>query len=163
MNVMDVTNPQTYPLSATVRVNASAEAVFAAATDWERQGEWMTATSVRPTALNGQAVGGGIAAFTGIGPIGFVDTMVITAWDPPRRCSVRHTGRVVRGTGDFIVEPVTAGTSDFIWAEQVIVPFGRLGAATWPLARPAAQAILTLSLRRFAHWAERRATETRGQ
>ena len=38
-------------------------------------------TEVRATEQGGVGVGGGIEAFTGVGRLGFLDTMVITEWD----------------------------------------------------------------------------------
>ena len=137
-----------------VPVQAPAEEVWAGAVDWDAQGTWMLGTSVRGTAQDGVGVGGGIEAFTGVGPLGFLDTMVITAWDPPRRCEVRHTGRLVRGTGLFGVEAVTPGTSVFVWREDLELPLGVLGRLGWPLVRPLFAAGVRLSLRRFARWVE---------
>ena len=96
-------------MSADVRVArivaVPAERAWQVLTDWERQGDWIPATRVRST--DGHQVGGRIEAWTGLGPVGFLDVMTITAWDPPRRCEVLHTGRVVRGPGVFAVDPLT--------------------------------------------------------
>lgn len=87
---------------------------------------------------------------TGIGPVAFTDTMVITEWDPPRRCAVDHTGRLVRGRGEFEVVPLGTG-AQFRWAEDLDLPLpptaGRFVAA---MIRPLAQWGLASSLRRFA-------------
>lgn len=141
-------------LELVVPVAAPAAEVFEAATDWEGQGEWMLGTRVRGTTQGGKGVGGGIAAFTGIGRIGFLDTMVITAWDPPHRCDVLHTGRVVRGTGAFVVRSITEQTSEFVWSEELVLPLGALGRAGWVLVRPAFAAGVRHSLKRFARWVE---------
>ena len=144
-------------LRLTVDVDAPPAAVFAAATDWDHQGEWMLGTKVKGTHLDGHAVGGRLEAFTGLGPLGFLDTMEITAWDPPHRCDVRHTGRVVKGTGVFAVEDLGGGRSRFVWSEQLDLPLGALGRAGWPLVRPAFTAGVKASLKRFARWTEARA------
>ena len=44
-----------------VDVAAPAEATWAAAVDWEAQGEWMLGTRVEGTAQGGVGVGGGIS------------------------------------------------------------------------------------------------------
>ena len=137
-----------------VPVAAPAEATWAGAVDWDGQGEWMLGTRVRGTAQDGVGVGGGIEAFTGFGPIGFLDTMEITAWEPPLRCDVRHTGALVRGTGVFEVRPRGPQASEFVWREDLELPFGALGRAGWPLVRPLFAAGVRLSLRRFARWVE---------
>ncbi len=135
-------------------VDASVEQTWAGAVDWAGQGEWMLGTRVWPTAQDGQGVGGGIAAFTGLGRLGFLDPMVITRWEPPRSCHVLHTGRLVRGTGAFDVEPRGEGRSTFVWREDLELPLGPLGRLGWPLVRPLLASGVRLSLRRFARWVE---------
>lgn len=137
-----------------VDVDASVEQTWAGAVDWTGQQAWMLGTRVRPTANGGWGVGGGVEAFTGLGRLGFLDTMVITEWDPPQRCHVRHTGRVVRGTGAFEVEPRGAGAAVFVWREDLDLPFGAVGRLGWVAARPLFAAGVRLSLRRFARWVE---------
>jgi polyketide cyclase/dehydrase/lipid transport protein len=137
-----------------VLVGASAEDVWDLLVDWERQQEWMLGTRVRGTRQGGRGVGGGIEGFTGIGRVGFLDTMDITVWEPPVRCVVRHTGRVVRGAGAFEIEPLGPHRSRFVWSEWLDLPFGALGTRAWPLVRPAVRLGARMSLRRFARVAE---------
>lgn len=137
-------------------VDAPVEQTWAAAVDWAGQGEWMLGTTVRPTALGGQGVGGRMEAFTGFGRVGFLDSMQITLWEPPHRCHVVHTGRVVRGTGAFEVEPRGDGRSTFVWREDLDLPLGLLGRLGWPLVRPVFAYGVRLSLRRFARSVEAR-------
>jgi hypothetical protein len=59
---------------ARVRVRAGADQVWRTATDWSRQHEWIWATRVR----GGQGLGATVTGWTGLGPVGFTDTMVIT-------------------------------------------------------------------------------------
>lgn len=145
-------------LSLRVPVAAPPEVVFAAATDWDRQGEWMLGTRVWPTVGVGRGEGAAIAAFTGVGRLGFLDTMTITRWDPPRACHVLHTGRVVRGTGTFEVEvgvpDAPPGGCVFVWGEVLELPLGALGRLGWPLVRPAFLGGVRRSLRQFARWVE---------
>ena len=133
-------------VTAQVRVPAEAGRVWQLATDWSRQREWIWATRVR----GGQGVGAAVTGWTGIGPVGFTDTMVITEWDPPRRCVVEHTGRLIRGAG--IVEVHADGAaSEFRWTEQLRLPLpAGLGGLVARVARPLAERALTSSLRRFA-------------
>ena len=135
-----------------VDVDASVEQTWAGATDWANQGQWMLGTDVRPTTQGGQGVGGGIEAFTGVGKVGFLDTMEITRWEPPYRCHVLHTGKLVRGTGVFEVEPRGEGRSTFVWREDLELPLGAVGRAGWVLVRPAFAYGVKLSLDRFARW-----------
>src|SRR5450432_2850004 len=113
-------------ITSRVLIAAEPERVWQVAMDWSRQHEWIWATQVR----GGAGAGAEVVARTGIGLAGFTDTMVITEWDPPRRCVVRHTGRVVRGSGVFEVT-ARGEQSEFRWTELMPVP--------WPLAGPLGQ------------------------
>ena len=124
------------------------EQAWRAVVDWPRQGRWMLATHVH----GGHGAGAQVVARTGIGPVGFTDTMVITHWEPPHRCVVEHTGRVVRGAGVFEVVPAGAG-SEFRWTERLELPFAAAGRWAWRVIRPLAQRGMDLSLRRFARLA----------
>ena len=132
-------------ISARIWLPAPAEQTWRAVTDWARQREWVLATRVQ----GGHGVGASVRARTGIGPVGFTDTMVITEWQPPRRCVLRHTGRVVRGSGVFEVSPADRG-SEFRWTERLSLPLGTAGHWGWRAVRPLAQRGLDASLRRFA-------------
>ncbi|HEY4850712.1 MAG TPA: SRPBCC family protein, partial [Streptosporangiaceae bacterium] len=59
---------------ARVTVPADPERVWRIAMDWSRQHEWIWATRVS----GGQGAGAEVTGWTGIGPVGFTDTMVIT-------------------------------------------------------------------------------------
>ena len=149
-NLPDVS---TVDLRVRTPVKAPPELVWRRVTDWERQGDWMLATKVRLTGGNGQSIGTSLTAFTGVGPIGFTDTMEISDWQPPYRCQVRHTGRVVRGTGEFSVASRDGGAV-VAWGEELELPFGRLGRWGWRLVRPLFAAGIRLSLRRLARLCE---------
>lgn len=131
-------------------VAAPAGVVWEAAVDWPSQGQWMLGTKVRITEGGGHSVGSRLSAYSGYKPFGFLDTMTITGWDPPQRCVVQHTGKLVRGIGIFAVEPDGDQKSTFVWREELELPFGRVGALVWPLVRPAFLAGVRYSLRRFA-------------
>jgi carbon monoxide dehydrogenase subunit G len=137
-----------------VQIDAPPEAVWAAVVDWDRQSEWMLGTKVRATTNGGVGLGGGLEAYTGVGPLGFLDTMVITEWEPPVRCTVRHTGRVVRGLGIFEVFALPGGRSRFVWSEKLDLPLGRLGRLGWPLAKLALVAGVRSSLTKLARTLE---------
>lgn len=123
-------------ISVDVVVDAPPPLVWEAVTDWPRQSEWMIGTTVRATDLGGVGVGGGLEAWTGLGPVGLLDTMVITEWDPPWRCVVRHTGSVIKGLGVFEVLALPGGRSRFVWAEELDLPLGAIGRMAWPFVRP---------------------------
>jgi hypothetical protein len=126
-------------LELTVEVAAPPHTIFRAMTDWERQSEWVFGTRVSVVAGDGQSVGSEIDART----FGVSDRMRITRWDPPHAVEVEHLGRVVRGTGVFVVRG-----SRFVWTERLDVPF------FYPLVKPLFVLMLRRSLQRFARFAE---------
>ena len=138
--------PTPLRIAAQVTVAAEPAATWRAAVDWSRQHEWIWATRVS----GGHGRGAEVTGWTGIGPVGFTDPMVITEWDPPRRCVLKHTGTVVRGTGIFEVAPHGPG-SQFQWTEQLQLPVppavGRLAGL---VITPIAEWALRSSQRRFA-------------
>jgi hypothetical protein len=148
-------------LTVGVEVNAPAEAVWAAMTDWPAQSRWMLATTVR--ALDPQpGVGQRLQAWTGLGPLGVKDTMVVTEWDPPRRCVVAHTGRLVRGDGWFEVRDLGDRRTTLEWTERLRLPSHQLGRWGWAALGPLVRAGVAWSLQRFAGQVER-AVRRQGQ
>ncbi|MGH3735730.1 MAG: SRPBCC family protein [Micromonosporaceae bacterium] len=141
-------------LTVRTPVDAPAGTVWRVLTDWERQSEWMVGTTVRLTRGDGHSIGSELAARTGVGPVGFTDTMEIIMWEPPRRCEVLHTGRLVRGVGSFTVEPASAAAATVVWTERLDLPLGVLGRWGWPLVRPAFRAGVRRSLTRLARLCE---------
>ena len=139
-------------LSASVDVEAAADAVFEAAVDWPSQRRWMPLTTVTLTGGDGRSVGTAVVARTGVGPVAAADPMVVDVWDPPHRCEVRHDGRVVRGRGVFRVEPLGPGRSRFTWEEHLPDRGGYARLAR--LSAPVNRAFFGLAVRRFARWVE---------
>lgn len=127
---------------------ADHERAFAILTDWPRHAEWMPFTRAR----GGHAVGDPLEGWTGIGPIGFLDTMVITEWRPGRKVAVRHTGRLVRGEAWFKTEPLESGCR-IVWAERLELPLGPLGRIGWLIVGPPARLLMRTGLRRLARLA----------
>lgn len=136
-----------------VAVAAPVERVWAAAVDWERQGEWMFATRVRRVSDTR------LRAVTGLGPAGLVDNLEIVEWEPPRRCLVRHLGPVLLGDALFEVEPAGTG-SRFVWTERIELPGGAAGRLAARATGLPFRYFARLSMRRFARFAENRFAET---
>ncbi len=133
-------------LVVTAEVRAPAQAVWDVLTDWDQHDRWMLLTS----ASGGRAEGASIVAFTGVGRLGITDQMTIVVWEPPRRCVVRHTGRVVRGSGAFEVQDVGADRSRVVWSEWLDLPLGIVGRLGWLVVRPLTRLGVARSLRRLA-------------
>ena len=132
-----------------VTIDADVVAVWRGLTDWAGQSHWMLATTV--TQDKGQSVGLGerFTATTGIRSFKFDDPMVVTHWDPPRRATVEHLGKVVRGEGGFEVFALPGGRSRVVWTERVRLPFGVIGGLSWPAAKLAFEVFARRSLMRF--------------
>lgn len=136
---------------ASVEMDAPADRVWAMLTDWDRHGEWMPFTEAR----GGHEVGATLEGWTGVGPIGFLDTMVITCWRPPGpgtrgRVGVRHTGQAIRGEGRFDVVPLSDDRCRVVWGELLELPFGWLGRIGWIAAGPVVRLLMEAGLRRLA-------------
>ena len=120
------------------------------------QEKWIIATKLYPIAgpIAVPQVGSRLAAFTGLGGIGFLDVMVVTDYDPPWRWVTEHEGDFVKGPGIFQIEPVTTGCR-VTWTEELELPFGILGRLGWPLVRPIARLGLRACLRKMARLVSR--------
>jgi carbon monoxide dehydrogenase subunit G len=139
-------------LEERVAVAAPPEAVFAAVADWEGQSAWVAFTTV--TAGGGShRVGERLLAVTKVAGVGFSDPMEVTRWEPPRRIDVRHHGRVLRGTGTFLVEPAPGGAW-FVWSEDLDLPLGAAGRFGFAVVGPVFRLMLRRSLRRLARMVE---------
>ena len=95
--------------------------------DWEDQGRWMLQSKVWVTSQIREGVGTSIAAFTGplyksypkFAKFGLLDTMVVSNWQPPIRCDVLHTGKVLKGTGTFELVKISESATKFNWSEDI--------------------------------------------
>jgi hypothetical protein len=138
----------TAEVSVSVDVAASVEVAFSAMVDLASQDRWMLGTKLFP--LQGEVpvpgVGSRMAALTGIGGIGVLDTMVVTVFDPPHRWETTHTGNAFKGVGIFSVEPRGDGAR-ITWTEQIELPLGVLGRLGWPAAKPLVRWGVAKSLR----------------
>ena len=147
-------------LAISIGIHAPADEVWSLVTDWKRQAEWMPQTHVRASGAAPPGIGQSVTARTALGPVGFDDTMVVTAWDPPRRCEVLHTGALVKGVGAFLVEPappdggMQSSSCVFTWWERVQVPGGPFAPVLWRVAGPVTRLMFGWAVRRLRAAAE---------
>ena len=117
-------------LAISISIDAPREKVWAAIADWSSQGDWMLQTKVWVTSDISEGVGTSIAAFTGpfykfyprFKSIGLLDLMTVTSWQPPVRCDVEHVGKVLKGSGSFILSEDENGKTRFDWSETITAP-----------------------------------------
>lgn len=106
--------------------------VWDVVTDFAAYGSWMPLTRMRADPGTPR-VGWGFAGVSGVGPLGFTDSMLVTAWTPPvadggASCRIVKTGWLLGGWVDIGIEPDGAG-SRLYWREDVVVrplPFKRV-------------------------------------
>jgi len=109
-------------------------AVWDTLTDFAAYGAWIPLTSMR-TDPPPVRLGWGFGGFTGVGPVGFLDSMLVVRWEPPAdgaaRFAVRKTGRLLAGWADVRLEATDSGGTDVVWREEIVPrpePLGRLAA-----------------------------------
>jgi hypothetical protein len=120
---------------ASVIIEASPEAVWAAVEDIATHVEWMhDAVAIRFTSVQRSGVGTTFDCDTKVGPFRLVDRMEITAWEPGRTMGVRHVG-LVTGSGAFTLRTAGVDRTEFLWDETLRFPWwmagelgGRVGA-----------------------------------
>ncbi|MEY3973510.1 MAG: hypothetical protein RJA71_822 [Actinomycetota bacterium] len=140
-------------LRISLSIDAPCEKVWEKIADWPTQGDWMLQTKVWVTSNQSAGVGTTIAAFTGplhflyprFKSLGLLDLMTVTNWQPPHRCDVEHVGKVLKGSGSFLLTPLGSGKTRFDWSETIFAP-----RALFFLIAPFFYAGVRISLARFA-------------
>jgi hypothetical protein len=113
----------------------------------------MLQTKVWVTSEISSGVGTSIAAFTGplykfyprVKSPGLLDLMTVTKWEEPSRCDVVHVGKVLKGTGSFVLTQEGERVTRFDWSETIEAP-----RVLFMLVAPFLYAGVRISLNRFA-------------
>jgi hypothetical protein len=137
-------------LKGQISTDVSPERLWAVVTDWAEQGRWIPFTRAWVVGGGPAVAGSRVEARTAIGPVGFLDVMIIETWDPPHRLELRHVGKIVRGSAGFLIEPLGDRGSRIIWAERIDMPLGALGRLAWPVVAGVSRWLLQSSLRKLA-------------
>jgi uncharacterized membrane protein len=143
-------------LEVSVEAAAPVGVVWDVLTRWEDQPRWMRdAKEVHVTSPHREGEGVELRCPTNL--LGFTvqDTMRVTRWDPPRELAVTHTGRIITGSGAFVLSETAAGRTRIDWWEEVDPPLGALGElGARLLVLPIIRRIFTGSLNGLARIAE---------
>lgn len=142
-----------------VQIAAPRQTVWSVLTDWNQQGRWMLGTDVWITDGDG-ALGSRLAAFTGFGGVGVLDTMRITEFEAPQHCKVSHDGAILRGEGGFDLSAGGPRTTTVVWWETLYLPV--VIGWGWPLVKPAFAHGVRTSLDRLAKLCEKVETGRKG-
>lgn len=137
-------------------VAAPRAVVWRVLTDWERQPEWMLdARSVEVRSPHRAGEGVTIRCPTNLLGVIVDDVMRVTTWREREELAVVHLGRVITGTGAFLLFDAPDGGTLLEWWEQVDPPLGAVGEfGATTLLRPLLRRVFARSLARLARLAE---------
>lgn len=146
----------TNSLAISLTINASLDRVWNSILDWPSQSKWMLLTRVWVTKESSAIVGTHIAAFTGPAPslikrerfLGVLDLMEVTKIekrDSSALCEVAHYGKLIKGSGSFLLTALDLHRTQFDWSETVEAP-----RFLFLLIKPFLALGVQISLRRFA-------------
>ena len=71
--------------------------------------------------------------------------MTVTRWEEPARCDVDHHGKILKGSGSFILTEEGSHSTRFDWSETIVAP-----RALFLLIAPFLYVGVRISLTRFA-------------
>ena len=139
-------------LELTQKVAAPRRSVWETLTHWERQPEWMLdAEQVVVLTPQRSGVGVTIRCPTNLLGVRVQDVMRVTEWQPPHRLGVVHLGRIITGTGTFVLTEEGLDTTHITWSEVIDPPLGRVGEwGATTLVLPILRRIFARSLRNLA-------------
>lgn len=103
--------------TVTRTTSAAPEDVWRRVSDLARHTQHVPLTTVA-VPESGVRLGAEVRARTALGPVGFVDAMLVTRWEPPRVLRIVKTGRLLAGWAEITVEPHGQG-SHVTWHEEL--------------------------------------------
>ena len=148
-------------------IDAPLQQVWDVVSDFASYGRWIPLTTMvtDPAPIR---VGWGFAGRTGLGPVGFLDSMLVTVWEPPHapdlvraRFAIRKTGRVLAGWAQVGAVTRADGLTDLTWTEEIIPRPEFLGRLLAPLADPVTSRLFGRAVAGMARVAEAAASSAR--
>ncbi len=135
-------------------------------TDFAAYQRWMPVTTMRLDPGT-RRPGWGFAARSGVGPVGFTDPMLLTAWEPPSDGRAGHfrvvkTGALLGGWVDARVEP-RGGGSRLVWDQDLVVRPLPLKSLTAPVLTAAGELLYGRALDAIVAEADRAAARGTGR
>ncbi len=139
-----------------VHSTAPRSRVWKTLVDWERQSDWMLdAKAVHVLSAHRAGVGVTIRCPTNLLGVTVQDIMRVTQWVPNEVLEIVHLGRVITGTGAFVLEDAPDGGTTIRWWEEVTPPLGRVGElGADVLVAPVVRRIFRRSLTNLAQLAQ---------
>jgi hypothetical protein len=114
------------------------------------------AASVRVLTSHRQGVGVIVAVRTRVLGVSLLtDRLEVTVWDPPRRLVMAHRS-LVRGVGEWLLQPAGGGTR-FTWTEELALPVPILGELVLLAYRPLMHRMMRRSLSNLERMVQRQA------
>ena len=140
---------KTTTLTFSIIIHADQQTIFNYVADWEKQSDWILFTTVKKLANTAHQQKPTLLATTKFGPLKFVDTMIVTDWQPYDRIVVEHTGRTILGKGIFTIHIISDNSCEFVWQEITPVPFGFIGRAGLVIIKPLINSMFGMSLKKL--------------
>jgi uncharacterized membrane protein len=126
---------RTVYITVEIDIDAPPESVWAHLVDWENLPGWMQeAQNIEVVGDLREGIGVEAEATIRIAGIKTKDRIRVTRWEPPSVLEMAHLGWV-KGTGYIELSPLVRGTHVF-WREELIPPWGPLGAIGLGLLTP---------------------------
>jgi uncharacterized protein YndB with AHSA1/START domain len=134
---------------------ASPARMWEVLSDWERQPSWMPDVAWMRLLGPDRELGARVAVRTRVfGIPAATDLMTVTAWEPGRHLAIAHTG-VVKGSGEWLLEPAPGGGTRFTWVEEFRMPPPMVGDLALWLYAPWQRWMLRRSVRNLRRIVER--------
>jgi uncharacterized membrane protein len=137
---------RTLYITSTIDIDAPPEAIWPHLVDWERLPSWMReAHDVKVVGGRREGVGVQAEAVVRIAGLATRDRIRVTRWEPPVILELAHLGWV-KGSGYMELSPLERGTHVF-WREELVPPWGILGAIGLRMLAPVMRRIFARDLR----------------